>query len=409
MPSFVAKPGEVEKVVLFFSGGLDTSCMLKWIQERYKCEVVTMTVDVGQEKDFKAVEEKAYMLGAVKHYTVDAKEEFVREYCFRALKANALYQGAYPVSSSISRPLIAAKGVEVAHKEGADAVAHGCSGKGNDQIRFVNAVRALDPSLKVISPVVEWNLSRREEVEYAEKHGIPIPVDVDSPYSVDENLWGRSIECGPLEHPEVEPPEDVYKWTRNPEEAPEEPEYVEIEFEEGVPVKVDGKALNPVELVSFLNRVGGLHGVGRIDHMEDRVVGIKSREVYECPASTILIEAHKDLEKLVLSRRELEFKGLVDKRWTFLVYAGFWFDPLREGLERFIDWANERVCGGVKLKLYKGSATVVGRWSENGLYDLNLATYGEESMFDQRDSYGFIELWGLQSVMAYRLLRRKRR
>ena len=400
--SFLAEPGEIDKVVLLFSGGLDTSCMLKWIQEYYKCEVVTVTLDIGQTtKNFKEIEEKAYHLGAVKHYTFDAKKEFAENYCFSALKANALYEGEYPLSSSLSRPLIASKGVEVARKEGADAIAHGCSGKGNDQIRFTLTITALEPEMKVIAPVVEWNLSRDEEIEYAKKHGIPIPVDVDSPYSIDENLWGRSIECGLLEHPEAEPPEEVFAWTNPPEKAPDNPEYVEIEFESGVPIAVNGEKMSPAALISWLNEVGGLHGVGRIDHMEDRTVGIKSREVYECPASTILIAAHKDLEKLVLTKHELYFKEMVDREWTFLVYTGLWIEPLREKLESFVNTVNEEVKGIVKLKLYKGGISVVGRWSENALYDLNLATYEKWSSFNQRASYGFIELWGLQSKSAY--------
>ena len=402
--SFNAEPGEVDKVVLLYSGGLDTSCMLKWIQEHYNCEVVSVTLDIGQTtKDFRAIEEKAYNLGVSRHYTIDAKEEFVTNYCFRALKANALYEGEYPLSSSLARPLIALKGVEVAEKEGADAIAHGCSGKGNDQVRFVITITTLNPELKVIAPVVEWNLSRDQEIEYAKRHGIPIPVDVDSPYSIDENLWGRSIECGVLEHPDKEPPEEVFAWTRPPEKAPDRPQYVEIEFERGIPVAVDGQRMDPVSIVSYLNEVGGLHGVGRIDHMEDRVVGLKSREVYECPGSLMLIAAHRDLEKYVCTRHEVSFKEVADQQWTFLVYAGLWVEPLREELDAFIDAVNEKVSGVVRLKLYKGGFRVVGRESKNALYDLNLATYEKWSNFNQKASYGFIELWGLQSRMGYLL------
>ncbi|MEM3586936.1 MAG: argininosuccinate synthase [Candidatus Jordarchaeaceae archaeon] len=406
--TFSARPEEVNLCVLLYSGGLDTSCMLKWLQENYNAEVITVTLNVGQAKEFKEIENKAKKLGVKKHYTIDAREEFVKEYIFKAIKANALYQDAYPISSSLSRPLIAKWGVEIAKKEGAEAIAHGCTGKGNDQVRFSVTINTLAPELKIIAPVVEWGMTREDEIAYAKKHDIPIPVTANSPYSIDENLWGRSIECGVLEHPEVEPPQDVYLWTNPPEKTPDEPAYVEIGFEGGIPVSVDGVRMNGVDLIMKLHELGCIHGVGRIDHMEDRIVGLKSREVYECPAATILLKAHKDLEKFVCTRHENSFKKIVDEQWTNLVYTGLWVEPLREDLEAFIDKINEKVTGTVRVKLFKGNATVVGRSSEYALYDENLATYDRKSTFNQLASFGFIELWGLQSRMAQALKPKKK-
>ncbi|MEM3194125.1 MAG: argininosuccinate synthase [Candidatus Bathyarchaeia archaeon] len=388
------------KIVLAYSGGLDTSVLIKWLQEKYDADVITVTLDVGQKEDLKAIEEKALKLGVLKHYSIDAREEFARNYVFPAIKANALYEGKYPVSTALSRPLIASKLVEVAEKEGADAVAHGCTGKGNDQVRIEVSVKALNPNLKVIAPVREWNMTRDAEIEFAKKHGIPIPVDLDKPYSIDQNLWGRSIECGVLEYPEKEPPEDAFEWTLPPEKAPDKPEYLSIEFECGVPVALNGRSMGPVELIESLNEIAGRHGVGRIDHMEDRLVGIKSREVYECPAATVLIEAHKDLEKMVLTRHEILFKQHIDAEWAFLVYAGLWMEPLREDLEAFINKTQERVTGEVRVKLYKGGLWVVGRSSPYSLYDIHLATYNIDTTFNQASSAGFIELWGLPTRVA---------
>ena len=388
------------KVVLAYSGGLDTSVSIKWIEEKYDADVITVTLDVGQPVDLKEVEERAKLIGAIKHYSIDAKQEFALHYVFPAVKANALYEGKYPVSSALSRPLIASKIVEVARKEGADAVAHGCTGKGNDQVRFDITIKSLAPDLKIIAPVREWNLTRDEEIKFAKENGIPIPVDVESPYSVDENLWGRSIECGLLEHPDQEPPEDVFKWTVPPEKAPDKPEYVTIEFENGVPTALNGEEMDPVTLISTLNWVAGRHGVGRIDHIEDRLVGIKSREVYECPAATLILEAHKDLEKLSLTRHEIMFKQQVDAKWAFLVYTGLWMDPLREALDAFIDKTQGRVHGWVRLKLFKGGFRVVARSSPSSLYNLNLATYEVRTTFNQAWSPGFIALWGLPTVTS---------
>jgi argininosuccinate synthase len=387
------------RVVLAYSGGLDTSVILLLLRERYNAEVITVTVDVGQEDDLNEVASKAESLGSVKHYTIDAKEEFINNYVFPALKANALYQGKYPLSSALSRPLIASKLVEVAKKEGAEAIAHGCSGKGNDQIRFDLTIKALDPSIKVIAPVRDWGLSRDWEYEYAKSKGVKFKVKF---FSVDDNLWGRSIECGVLDDPMVEPPEEVFRWTTSPEKAPNEPEYISITFSKGVPVAVNGDKMDKVQLIRTLNYIAGKHGIGRIDHIEDRVVGLKSREVYECPAAITLIEAHKDLEKMVLTKRELMFKELVDSMWTELVYGGLWIEPLRKDLEVFIDYVEERVSGDVRLKLFKGNVMVVGRKSENAIYDPKLTTYESYTVLSQEYAKGFIELWGLQSVVAFR-------
>lgn len=389
-----------ERVVFAYSGGLDTSVLIKLIQEKYNADVITVTVDVGQQDDLKAIEEKAINLGVSKHYSIDAKHEFVTKYIFPAIKANALYEGKYPVSSALSRPLIVLKMVDIAKKNVATAFAHGCTGKGNDQVRFDVTLKSLAPDLKIIAPVREWNLARDEEIKFAKANNIPIPVDTNSPYSVDQNLWGRSIECGVLEHPDHEPPEEVFEWTASPEKAPESHEYITLKFEDGVPTAINNENLDPVELIAMLNKIAGKHGVGRIDHMEDRLVGIKSREVYECPAAIVLTEAHKDLEKMVLTRHEVLFKQQIDAQWTFLVYTGLWMDPLRDALDAFINKTQERVHGEVKMKLYKGGLQVVGRSSPMSLYNLNLATYDIRTTFDQSWSLGFIELWGLPTTVS---------
>jgi len=373
---------------------------IKWIEEKYEANVITVTLDVGQQDDLKAIEEKAKTLGALKHYSIDAKHEFATKHISPAIKANALYEGKYPVSSALSRPLIASKVVDIAKTEGAVAVAHGCTGKGNDQVRFDVTIKSLAPDLKIIAPVREWNLTRDEEIKFAKANSIPIPVGINNPYSIDQNLWGRSIECGDLEFPDHEPPEEVFEWTVPPEKSPDKPEYVTLTFENGVPTAMNGRNMGPVELIETLNKVAGEHGVGRIDHMEDRLVGIKSREVYECPAATVLTEAHKDLEKMVLTRHEVLFKQQIDAQWTFLVYTGLWMDPLRDALDAFINKTQERVHGEVKVKLYKGGLQVVGRSSPMSLYDLNLATYDLQTTFDQSWSPGFIELWGLPTRVS---------
>ncbi|MCS7368386.1 MAG: argininosuccinate synthase [archaeon GBS-70-058] len=392
------------KVVLAYSGGLDTTVILKLLQEKYNAEVITLTLNLGQEKDYEEVEERALKTGAIKHYNIDARDEFVNEYVLPALKANALYQQKYPVSSAISRPLIAKKLVEIAEKEGADAVAHGCTGKGNDQIRFDVTIKAINPNIKVIAPVRELGLTRDWEIEYAKKKMLPLKIS-ESPYSIDENLWGRSIECGVLEDPYQEPPEEIFKITVNPKKAPENPEIIEISFNNGMPTKINGEHMNPKEIIMKLNEIGGKHGVGRIDHIEDRVVGLKSREVYEAPAALIAIEAHKDLEKMTLTTQELQFKRLVDDEWTNLVYAGLWMNPLRKALEAFINETQKRVNGEVKVKLYKGGMICVGRRSEYSIYNKELATYEAWSIFNQKMAEGFIEIWGMQTVIANRKLK----
>jgi len=396
----------MEKIVLAYSGGLDTSVLIKWLQEKYQAQLVTVTVDVGQQENLEKIATKAENLGVLKHYAIDAKQEFIQGYVNPAIKANALYEEKYPVSSALSRPLIASKLVEVAHKEAATAVAHGCTGKGNDQVRFEVTIKSLDPELKILAPAREWKMSRDQEVRYAKAHGIPLTIK-RNPYSIDQNLWGRSIECGPIEHPEDEPPEEAFEWTVAPEKAPDKPQYITIGFEDGVPISLNGTHLNGVELITALNDLAGKHGVGRIDHIEDRLVGIKSREVYECPAATCILEAHKDLEKFVLTRYEVLFKQQIDAQWTFLVYTGLWMEPLREDLEAFINATQDRVSGEVRLKLFKGAAHVVGRSSSFSLYDYNLATYDVKSTFDQKASSGFIELWGLSTRVA-RALRLKK-
>ncbi len=385
-------------MVLAYSGGLDTSVMVKWIQEKYNAKVITVTVDVGQLDDLREIEKRAKAVGAIKHYSIDARKEFVVNYVFPAIKANALYEGKYPLSSALSRPLIASKLVEVAKKEGASAVAHGCTGRGNDQVRFDVTIKSLAPDLKIIAPVREWGLTREEEIKYAEERGIPVSVST-KPYSIDQNLWGRAIECGPLDDPNTEPPEEVFEWTVPPEKAPDKPEYLTIDFENGVPIALNGEELDPVLLIEKANKIAGKHGVGRIDHIEDRLVGIKSREVYECPASTVILEAHKDLEKMVLTRHEIMFKEYVDHQWALLAYTGLWLDPLKEDLEAFINKTQERVTGRVCLKLYKGGIRVVRRSSRFSIYRQSLIDYNIKTSFNQAYAEGFIELWGLPTVV----------
>ncbi|TYP50343.1 argininosuccinate synthase [Thermosediminibacter litoriperuensis] len=385
----------MKKVVLAYSGGLDTSVAIKWLKENYNCEVVALCADLGEGKDLKFIKNKAESIGAVKCYVVDAKDEFIKNYAFPALKANALYEGVYPLSAALSRPLISKLLVDVARREGAFAVAHGCTGKGNDQVRFDASVAALGPDLKVIAPVREWPMSREEEIEYAVNNGIPVPVGKENPFSIDQNLWGRSIECGVLEDPWVEPPEEAFEWTVSPEKAPDEPTYVEITFEKGVPVALDGKETTPAELAQELNKIAGRNGFGRIDHVENRLVGIKSREVYECPASLLLINAHRQLEGLTLPGEVLHFKYGVEQKYAELAYNGLWYSPLKEALDAFIDETQKVVSGTVKVKLLKGSAMVVGRKSAHSLYDVKLATYAEGDLFDHKAAVGFITLWGL--------------
>lgn len=382
-------------VVLAYSGGLDTSVAIKWLQDNYNFEVVALVADVGQLGDLEVIRKRALANGAKEALLVDLKEEFVEGYIAAALRANALYQGKYPVSTALARPLIAQALVAHAHEYGAGAVAHGCTAKGNDQVRFDISVALLDPYLDIIAPAREWKMSREEEIEYALKHGLDIPVTKSSPYSVDENMWGRSVECGPLEDPWNEPGEDVYEWTCSPKECPAEPLYVEVVFERGIPVQLDGASFSRVEIIRRLNQLGGTYGVGRIDMMEDRVVGIKSREIYECPAATVLITAHADLESLVLPKDVLDYKSGVDRLYADLIYSGKWFSPLKEALDGFISITQERGNGTVRLKLECGKCVVVGRKSDCSLYDPALATYGKGDLFSHQSARGFIELYGL--------------
>ena len=395
-----------DKVVLAYSGGLDTSMMVKWLQMEYGVDVITVNLDVGQGKERKGIEDKAWKLGVVNHYTFDAKEEFATNFIFPAIKANALYMGTYPVSSSLSRPLIASKVVEVAEMEDARAVAHGCTGKGNDQVRFDLTFKALNPKLKIIAPVREWKFDRHSQIQWAKEHGVPVPVTVDSPYSIDENLWGRSIEGGMLEHPDKMVPGDIWDWTVDVEDAPDEPDYVKIGFHKGVPVSLDGIDHKPVELIQKLKQLGGKHGIGRIEHMEDRVIGLKTRETYEVPAAEIILNAHQDLEKMVLTRHQKMFKYQVDHMWATVVYQGLWVDPFKQDLDAFIDSTQENVTGVVTTKLFKGSAKPVSRESPLSLYDYNLASFDINTHYDQGDAVGFINLWGLPSVSAWNLKRK---
>ena len=382
-----------DKVVLAYSGGLDTSVAIRWLQDR-GLDVVALTVDVGQPGSLGAIKEKAHRLGA-KAYVVDARREFAEQYVLPALAANAMYEGQYPLSTALARPLIGKHLVAVAQREGASFIAHGCTGKGNDQVRFDLCTTALAPDLTVIAPAREWGMTREEEIAYANERGIPVPVDNGSPYSTDENLWGRSIECGVLEDPRIEPPEEVYAWTTSPEAAPDEPGSVTIHFEGGKPTSLQGKPMDFVDLIATLSELAGRHGVGRIDHVESRVVGIKSREVYECPAATVLVKAHQALEALVLPRDVLEFQRIVASRYAGLVYDGLWFTPLREALDAFVSSTQDRVTGDVSVKLFKGTATVVGRASPYSLYDHALATYSQGDRFRQSMAEGFIYVWGL--------------
>jgi argininosuccinate synthase len=388
-------------VVLAYSGGLDTSVAIPWIAEKYDAEVSALTVDVGQEGELTGALDRAKRNGARDAKLVDAKATFVREFCWPALQANALYEGIYPLSTALARPLIARTLAEEALAEGAGAVAHGCTGKGNDQVRFDVAVHTLAPSLRVIAPVREWNMNRDDEIAYARTHGVEIRATKESPYSVDENLWGRSIEGGRLEDASAPAPEEVFDWTGHPSTWPAEPELVDVEFSAGVPVALDGVRLDPVALVRSLNRTAGRHGVGRIDHVEDRVVGIKSRETYECPGAVALVTAHQALEALVLPRDLLQFKAGVDRRFSDLVYEGLWFSPLREALQAFVRSTQIVVTGHVTLRLHQQSCRAVGRSSEYSLLAHELATYGAGSRFPQELAVGFIHLYGLPNQLAH--------
>jgi argininosuccinate synthase len=391
----IAPKTDRKKVVLAYSGGLDTSVAIRWLQDNYNLDVVAVSIDVGQPGDMEKNIERAKSIGAVAAYAVDAREEFAEGYVWPSLKANAMYQGIYPLSTAIARPLIAKILVDVARKEGAEFIAHGCTAKGNDQVRFDVSIGALAPEIGIIAPMREWVMTREEEIDYAKKNGIPIPVKKACPYSTDENLWGRSCECGVIEDASKEPPEDSHEWTVSPLKAPDKPVYVDITFEKGVPVAVDGRKLPPVELIMKLNKIAGENGVGRIDHVEDRLVGIKSRETYECPAAITLIKAHQALEGMVLTRDVLSYKKGVEQRFSELAYDGLWFSPLREALDAFVESTQKYVTGMVRVKMYKGNVDVVGRESPYSLYNEGLATYAKGDQFDHTSAKGFIYVWGL--------------
>ena len=384
-----------EKVVLAYSGGLDTSVAIKWLGEKYNMEVVALTIDVGNEREFGFVKQKAIQLGAIKALVIDAKTQFVNEYLFPALKADAVYQGQYSLATALSRPLMAKLLVETAIEEGASAIAHGCTGKGNDQVRFDVSTAALATHLKVIAPAREWEMNREETITYAEKHNIPVPITSASPYSIDESLWGRSIECGVLEDPWAEPPEDVYAWTKSPEVAPDKPDYVIIGFEKGIPISLNNDMLDGVALVQQLNELAGKHGVGRIDHIESRLIGIKSREIYEAPAGLVLLKAHQALEAMTLSKDQLRFKEKVAAEYADIIYNGLWFTSYRQDLAAYVESSQRYVTGTVRVKLFKGTCSIVGRKSPTSLYDISLATYDKGDVFDQGASHGFIHIWGL--------------
>ncbi|WP_026690177.1 argininosuccinate synthase [Alteribacter aurantiacus] len=385
------------KVVLAYSGGLDTSVSIKWIEEKYGYEVIALGIDVGEGKDLEAIKQKALDTGAVKAIMIEGKELLAKGYLAPALKSNCLYEGKYPLSSALSRPLIAKLLVEVAEQEGAVAVAHGCTGKGNDQVRFDVSIQALNPDLKVIAPVREWGMNRDEEIEYAKEKGIDVPVNVDKPYSIDANIWGRACEAGVLEDTWAEAPEDAFEWTAPITMTPDQAEYIDIEFEQGLPVALNGEKMDFVSIIEKLNAIGGTHGVGRIDHVENRLVGIKSREVYENAAALILIHAHKELELLTLPREVTQFKTQVDNKMTELIYEGLWFSPLKNALESFIDETQNVVSGTIKVKLFKGNYQVVARKSPNSLYNADLATYSKGDAFDHKAAEGFIKLFGLST------------
>ncbi len=392
----------MQRIVLAYSGGLDTSVAIPWLAERYTAQIIAVTMDLGQGKELDAVRERALATGAVACHVIDVQEEFARDYILPALQANALYEGQYPLATALGRPLIAKKLVEIAHREGATAIAHGCTGKGNDQVRLDVGTRALDPSLSVIAPARIWGMTRADEIEYARARGIAVPATVESPYSTDANLWGRSIECGVLEDPWAEPPEDIYTLTKAPGSAPDVPAYLEIAFEAGVPVAVNGVPMPLTELIHSVGTIAGAHGVGRIDVVENRLVGIKSREIYEAPAAVALHAAHRELEGLVVARDLHRLKRELAVRYADLVYNGLWFTPTREAIDAFVASVQTRVTGTVRLKLFKGNLLVVGRTSPFALYEHALATYDAGDQFDHTAAEGFIKIWGLPVEIAAR-------
>jgi len=385
----------LNKAILAYSGGLDTSVAIQWLREKYNLDIIALTVNLGNMSDLESIRQKALDVGAIKAIAIDATSPFIESYVFPALQANAIYEDEYPLACALGRPLIAQLMVKAAHDEGVAIVAHGCTGKGNDQVRLDVSVSALDPKLKIVTPAREWNMTREQTIAYAQTHGIPVPITKSSPYSIDENLWGRAIECGVLENPWSEPPRDVFAWTKPIEETPDIASYVEINFSRGIPTSLNGKEMDPVKLVQTLHEVAGQHGIGRIDHIENRIVGIKSREIYEAPAAIVLVAAHRALEQLVLSKEQLRFKSMVANEYAELIYNGLWFTGIRQNLAAFVTSSQKYVSGTVKVKLFKGNCQVVGRKSSYSLYDYNLATYDEGDTFTPSDATGFIHIWGL--------------
>jgi argininosuccinate synthase len=388
--------GRAKKVVLAYSGGVDTSVCIPYLMQEWGVEeVITLAADLGQGDELEPIREKALKSGASESLVVDVRDSFIKDYAFPAIQANALYENRYPLGTALARPLIAKILVEAAAKYGADAIAHGCTGKGNDQVRFDVSTTALNPNLKILAPAREWGMSREETIAYGEKFGIPTPVKKSSPYSIDKNLLGRSIEAGVLEDPTVEPPEEVYEMTKAIIDTPNEPEYIDIGFTQGIPTTINGESKDAIALIETVNKIVGNHGIGRIDMIENRLVGIKSREIYESPAMIVLIDAHRDLESLTLTGDITQYKRGVEQTYTQLVYNGLWYSPLKAALDAFIQKTQERVTGTVRMKLFKGNATIVGRKSENTLYTPDLATYGAEDQFDHKAAEGFIYVWGL--------------
>ncbi|GFK21799.1 argininosuccinate synthase [Tetragenococcus halophilus] len=385
-----------EKVVLAYSGGLDTSVSVRWLTDQ-GYDVIACCLDIGEGKDIQAIRDKALMVGASQSYAIDAKEEFLQDFALIALQGNTFYENSYPLVSALSRPLIAKKLVELAHKTNATTIAHGCTGKGNDQVRFEVAIASLDPSLKVIAPVRQWQWSREEEIAYAQANNVPIPADLDNPYSIDQNLWGRACECGALEDPWSTPPEGAYGITNELSNTPDKTDSLELAFEKGVPIAINDKKMSLTSITSTLNTLAGKHGIGRIDHVENRLVGIKSREVYECPGALTMMHAHKELEDLVFARELAHTKPMIENQLAQTIYDGLWFNPLTKALVAFIKSSQENVNGVVRLKLFKGNIICEGKKSKNSLYNENLATYTSADTFDQEAAVGFIKLWGLPS------------
>ena len=399
-------PNLPDKIVLAYSGGLDTSIAIAWLKEKYQAEVIAVTLDLGQGRELTQIRERAMVAGAIRCHVLDMRDEFARDYVLPALKAGALYEGRHPLATALGRPLIAKKLVDIARMENATAIAHGCTGKGNDQVRIDVSVRAIDPGMNVIAPGRVWGMTRAEEIDYARVRNVPVPTTTGSPYSTDRNLWGRSIECGVLEDPWNEPPEDIYALTKSPAQAPDMPAYVEVEWEKGAPISVSGVAMPLTELISSLETIAGVHRVGRIDTVENRLIGIKSREIYEAPAAVVLHTAHREIEGLVITRDLQRLKHRLSQEYADIVYNGLWISRTREAIDAFVQTVQEHVTGTVRLKLYKGGCHVVGRKSPFALYDRDLAIYGEGDRFDHWAAEGFIKLWGLPVETAARVARR---